>query len=488
MRFLLEKDSTGFRYRSVENGYEIMKYSGQDKDVIIPSTHKGKPVVSIHRYAFNSDLGRNIKSVIIPNTIVNIGDEAFNYCGNLINLSIGSGVKYIGSGAFNNCGLRNLEIPKNVERIGVDAFSHNNNLTNIKINNGIIEDKAFGYCKNLSSVEIGNGVTNIKGNAFAWCPSLTNITVNSANQVYDSRDNCNAIIETNSDTLIVSCSNSIIPDNIKNIGDYAFYSSDRTDITIPKGVKEIGAKAFFDCTNLTSIKIPNNVTRIGSSAFSFCSNLTSIEIPSSVTSIGRHAFSYCNNLSQVTIPDSVKEIGEYAFGWCGALKKVNINNNLLTTAKIAKDAFDNTPYKPTFNKLINELDLQNKYNSLNSISSNNKQIKGKIKTAAYGTWDGEWIWDETNIEADNIKDFLVKACMFYATTETEFDEDEWAEIFDESAEDMSEQDLLDFLISNSHFDDLSEEPKVVAYLKLGNKVLINIPKSNFRDDGDDEDW
>lgn len=78
--------------------------------------------------------------------------------------------------------------------------------------------------------------------------------------------------------------------------------------------------------------------------------------------------------------------------------------------------------------------------------------------------------------------------MFYATTETEFDEDEWAEIFDESAEDMSEQDLLDFLISNSHFDDLSEEPKVVAYLKLGNKVLINIPKSNFRDDGDDEDW
>ena len=116
--------------------------------------------------------------------------------------------------------------------------------------------------------------------AFSACSSLTNIVVSRENKVYDSREDCNAIIHSDSNTLICGCKNTIIPASVTEIGEGAFFGcSSLTSISIPPSVTEIGHSAFFGCSNLTSISIPSSVTEIGHSAFSGCSNLTSISIP-----------------------------------------------------------------------------------------------------------------------------------------------------------------------------------------------------------------
>ena len=154
-----------------------------------------------------------------------------------------------------------------------------------------IGKSAFDY-SGLTSITIPNSVTSIGEFAFSNCTSLTSITVEKGNSKYDSRDNCNAIIETNTNKLIAGCKNTTISNSVTSIGNYAFYG----------------------CSGLTSITIPNSVTSIGESAFKSCSSLTSITIPNSVTSIGERAFSYCSGLTSITFNGSTPpEFGEYVF-------------------------------------------------------------------------------------------------------------------------------------------------------------------------------
>ena len=188
---------------------------------------------------------------------------------------------------------------------------------------------AFEYCTSLTSIEIPNSVTSIGGTAFEYCSSLTSIVVDSGNTKYDSRNDCNAIIETASNTLIAGCQNTIISNSVTSIGDYAFYGcTGITSIEIPNSVTSIGSRAFFDCDSLTGIEIPNSVTSIGEYAFSGCSSLTSIEIGYGVTSIGERTFSHCDSLTSIQIPHSVTSIGDYAFGGCSNLTSIEIPNSV----------------------------------------------------------------------------------------------------------------------------------------------------------------
>ena len=185
---------------------------------------------------------------------------------------------------------------------------------------------AFDGCPSLTSIQIPNSVTSIRWRAFSGCDSLTSIVVDAGNTKYDSRNECNAIIETASNTLITGCQNTIIPNSVTSIGEGAFWGcTSLTSIEIPNSVTSIGNNAFFECKSLTSIEIPNSVTSIGDEAFRECDSLTSIKIPNSVTSIGESAFFYCTRLTSIEIPNSVTSIGDEAFNACSGLTSIVVD-------------------------------------------------------------------------------------------------------------------------------------------------------------------
>jgi hypothetical protein len=157
-----------------------------------------------------------------------------------------------------------------------------------------IRSGTFRDCKNLTSVIIPRSISKVSGLSFAGCDNFESIVVSSENPVYDSRNNCNAIIETATGSLIRGCKNT----------------------TIPSDVVSIGEDAFYDCRKLTSLTIPNNITDIGVDAFKGCESLKSIIIPNNVKRLRRRVFAYCYSLTSVTIPNSVTSIGEYAFYEC----------------------------------------------------------------------------------------------------------------------------------------------------------------------------
>ena len=242
--------------------------------------------------------------------VTGIGNNAFYLCPSLTSITIPNSVTSIGNYAFYGCSaLTSITIPESVTSIGNQAFRSCSSLTSITIPESVtsIGNYVFIDCTSLTSVTIGENVTSIGSSAFSGCTSLTSMVVESGNTIYDSRENCNAIIETATNTLIAGCKNTTIPNNVTSIG----------------------SSAFSGCASLTSVTIPNSVTSIGSSAFSDCASLTSVTIPNSVTSIGNHAFYGCASLTSVTIPNSVTSIGYSAFYGCTFTKQNFINNSSL---------------------------------------------------------------------------------------------------------------------------------------------------------------
>ena len=231
----------------------------------------------------------------IPNSVTQIGDEAFCGCYSLRSIHIPNSVTHIGDHAFSGCSsLQSINIPNSVTQIGENAFFSCDALQSIHLPNSVtyISDYAFGWCKALQSIHIPTSVTQIGDSAFWNCCSLQSIH---------------------------------IPNSVTQIGDSAFRNCcSLQSINLPNTVTQISSMAFGDCTSLQSIDLPNSVTQIGSDAFSECYALQDIYIPNSVTQIGKDAFWGCYSLQDIHISNSVTQIGSGAFSECDALQTIHI--------------------------------------------------------------------------------------------------------------------------------------------------------------------
>ena len=211
-----------------------------------------------------------ILSVLVPPSVKSIGKAAFAGCASLSEVSFPDDLRVIDDWAFAGChSLKELLLPNGLERIGFEAFSG---------------------CSQLESVEIPACLTSVGALIFLGCDSLINISVSKSNTSFDSRNNCNAIIETVSNKLLIGCK--------------------RT--SIPPTVTSIGAKAFFACKGLKNLYIPESVAEIGEGAFERCINLTQLSLSEGLKVIRSGAFTEAG-LSSITIPASVQSIESGAF-------------------------------------------------------------------------------------------------------------------------------------------------------------------------------
>ena len=293
-----EKTIGGIKYllycnRTAKVIQKSTRYKG---DIIIPETVEFKGVTyrvtSIGAETFT--WCEKLKSIAIPNSITSIGDRAFYQCTELTTITIPESVTSIGKGAFENCKkLTSIIIPDNVKSVEDMTFSWCFALTEIVIPDSVtsIGYEAFECCFALKSIVIPARVTEIKERAFVGCKSLTSVIVDEANPRYDSRENCNAIIETATNKLILGCSQTIIPESVTEIGEEAFSSCD--SLTIPEGVTSIGAEAFRNCESLKSITIPVSIKSIGGCAFDMCESLTSITFQGTIAQWEEIKLGFC---------------------------------------------------------------------------------------------------------------------------------------------------------------------------------------------------
>ena len=334
-----------------------------------------------------------LQKITIPNTIVRIGEDAFYDCNNphvyfLGNISDWCAIDfanwysnptscnkdfYIKNSRFDAI---HLILPNGTKKVGSYAFRDFQKIKSVTIPNSVtaIGKGAFFSCLSLESIFIPSSVTSIGESAFASCNSMCSLIVSKDNPIYDSRNDCNAIIETSTNTLLFGCKNTTIPSSVIHIGCKAFYNCESiSTISIPNSVKTIGISAFEGCS-LTSIILNEGLTSIGESAFRHCRSLESIEIPNTVTTMGggvfhdckkiksiklsnslkslpskqsEHStviptgmFSHCKSLNELIIPNGVTDIGEWAFVDCSSLTSLTIPSSVTT---VGNNTFNSLP-------------------------------------------------------------------------------------------------------------------------------------------------
>ena len=239
-----------FIFTTNNGSITITGYSGPGGNIVIPSTINGYPVANIAAFAFSAySTGDTITGVIVPDSVTNIGRDAFEGCLSLTNAIISTNVTEINNEVFNSTGLTSFAFP-----VGITS----------------IDPSAFDSCSQLANVTIPATVVNIGQYAFNDCYTMTSV---------------------------------VIPDSVTNLGDWAFEGCvNVTNLTIGRGISTIPTYEFEYCTDLQSVTIPDEVTNIGSCAFAYCFALTNITYGSGIgTNLGNLRFNGTINLCTITI-------------------------------------------------------------------------------------------------------------------------------------------------------------------------------------------
>lgn len=300
----------------------------------------------------------SLEKVILPDSITSIGYGAFMGCSALKSISVPSKVTTIGNSTFQNCkNLKNINIPDTVTKIGKYAFFDCSSLRNLTLPKYLteLEERSFSECDSLRSITLSDFLTTIGNFAFSGCESLTGIhipknvkkigerilndcvnleriTVDSGNYMYNSHNDCNAIIWTPVRQLIAGCKNTVIPEDITRISSYAFYGhTGLKRITIPAQVNDIGRYVFYGCSSLASVSVDsNNKTYdsrnncnaiIHTATDTLIAGCKSTVIPQNIKTIGIKAFGGCT-LTELFIPASVTVFEEAVFSECQKLKNI----------------------------------------------------------------------------------------------------------------------------------------------------------------------
>lgn len=307
--------TTSFAAPSIEAGIqsandELIAYGSSRVYDVNYSLYKDGRLVIEGAGGFNRSLGPisgfikeeyldQAKNLIIKN-IRWIKSSAFENCKNVTTVTFDpSGyldVQSIEDYAFKDCSsLKTITIPKDVSEMGSYVFNHSTS---------------------LESIKISANVSKIGSRMFRGCPNLKSIVVEEGNKKYDSRENCNAIVETATNTLVCGTENSTIPSTITAIGSSAFAETGLKNCVIPEGVTSIQNVAFENCQNLESVTLPQSLKRLGSRVFAN-SGLTSVVIPEGITWLSDGTFTGCKNLETVTLPTTLETIEYNAFSNSG---------------------------------------------------------------------------------------------------------------------------------------------------------------------------
>lgn len=357
---------------SVDNGGTgltgVQTYKGS---IEIPATVNGQPVVAIDQYALAGNM--QLTGIKIPESVTQIGSEAFAICSTLDSVELPSQIKEITPGLFAGQGVRKVIIPDGVEKISHFAFLKNAQVDSVKIDTAkskltTIEPSAFYGCTALRYCPIPEGIQEIGAYAFRDCSKLEKTALPAqASKVNPYQYfNCSSLTELT------------LPASIQEIGDYAFYGCSKivtfnqsenselkrigyrafynnkalTAFTLPEGLQEIKSQAFRECRALKAMTIPEGITAIKDSTFQNCRALEAVTLPSTLKEIGSYAFNYtalasiaipdgissipsraffyCSKLTSVTLPESVENIGDKAFANCTNLRTITLPGNLKT--------------------------------------------------------------------------------------------------------------------------------------------------------------
>ncbi len=367
---------------NIHFGYIFGASSYSEHYKYVPSSLK--TVVVTGGKNIGNDAFRNcssIESIILPDSLTDIGDNAFYGCSKLaivtINennsvyasqdgilynkektqfvyipnalsgaITIPDGITSIDSSAFaERRSITSVTLPDSVTSIGDSAFSDCRSLTSIIIPDGVITigERAFYYCNLLTSVIIPDSIRSIGDNAFSGYNKLQYNEYENAYYLGNSDNPYVALIQAKH-TGIESCT---LHENIKVIASKAFqYCSDLTSMTFPfLGADKNDADNAYLSYMFGKSGIPSSLKTvvitggmIGDNAFKNCSSLESITLLNNVTNIGTYAFSYCSSLTSITLPDSVTSIGGYAFYNCSSLASITLPDNVTS---IGDGAFRN---------------------------------------------------------------------------------------------------------------------------------------------------